>query len=176
MDIVSLAKANILNENGDQVPMHTLWKNQTAVLVFLRHFACIACRAHAREIWGHRTRYETKGAKIHFIGNGSPNFIDGFKEELMIQEASIFTDPTLESFRSAGFKRGFLACIGPTAITNALKLKKKHNLPKKYEKGMGDLWQLGGVLAIAPEGRVVFQHFSEVLGDFPPEDDALGIN
>ncbi|NQY99792.1 MAG: hypothetical protein HRT45_03880 [Bdellovibrionales bacterium] len=174
MDLVTLAKCELFTEDGKTLLTHQLWKNNTAILVFIRHFACISCRAQAKELWLKREVYESKGAKLHFISNGNSEFIRGFKQDLGIEAAPVFTNPSLSAFKAAGFKRGFLASTGPRAILNARRMKKKHDLPQKYEEGMGDLWQLGGVLTIAKDGRKVFHHISEVLGDYPPEKDTLG--
>lgn len=33
--------------------------------------------------------------------------------------------------------------------------------------------QLGGVIAIRPDGKVIFHYMSEAIGDFPPDKDVL---
>jgi peroxiredoxin len=148
-----------------------LWSGTPAILVFLRHFACIACRAHAGSVWQNRQALEQNGAKIHFVGVGSSDYIKKFKEDLKIYDASVVTDPSLLSFRVAGFKRGFLATHGPRSIFNTLKLVAEGHGLKAPQEGSGDLWQLGGTLVVAPDGRVTYQFISEALGDFPPEKD-----
>jgi peroxiredoxin len=171
LDLKALAQCAVLDENGQKVPFSFFWRDHTALLIFLRHFACIACRAHAQEVWADRAKYEANGARIKFIGNGSSDFIKKFKEDLGILEAPVYTDPTLESFKIAGFKRGFLISIGPQAIKNFLVLKNQGHQSAKYEKAAGDLWQLGGVLVVRPDNRVSYQYISHILGDFPPEKD-----
>ena len=41
--------AVVFDAMGKAVPISRFWKEQTAVLVFLRHFGCAACRQHARD-------------------------------------------------------------------------------------------------------------------------------
>ncbi len=60
---------------------------------FLRHFGCASCKMHATQIWNEKEKYQSSGAKIIFIGNGQPNFIKNFKNELDIQSADVLTDP-----------------------------------------------------------------------------------
>lgn len=171
INTAALTHCEVIDENNRRVPLYKLWEEQTSIFVFLRHFACIACRAHAKEVWKNRERYEKAGAKIHFIGNGSPHFIEGFKEDLGLQEASVFTDPERQAFRAAEFKKGFFSCLGPLAVANGLKLIKNGHKQVKYTKGMGDLWQLGGVLVVKPESRIALHYISEQLGDFPTDKD-----
>lgn len=169
--IVEFAKARVFDSAGNEIAIHKLWQNQAVLFIFLRHFACIECRTFARQIWADRERYEKSGSKIVFIGNGDPQFIQAFKEDLEIQNAPIYTDPSLNVFKAAGFRRNFLAALGPASIKAGLKMFKEGNRQGLYSKGQGDLWQLGGVLVIASDGRVKYKFVSQKLGDFPPEKD-----
>ncbi len=175
-NIINLMKCSIFDEQGNEHIVQSLWQNQPVILVFLRHFACIECRTHAKKIWIEREKYEKGVAKIIFIGNGSANFIQGFKEDLGIKDAPIFTDPSLKVFKSAGFKRNFLAAIGPKSIVQGIKMSKEGNKQGKYTKDAGDLWQLGGVIAINRDGRVLFKYVNQRLGDYPPENDLKNIS
>jgi hypothetical protein len=171
VDIIRFAKCEVLNSQGISIPVHLLWKNHTVVFIFLRHFACLICKAHATQIWEKRNEIQKNGAKIVFIGNGAPQFIEGFKEELTLDGSEIYTDPTLNIFKAAGFKRGFVSAIGPRALMNGIKLKSKGFKQGEMKEGIGDLWQLGGVVTIKPGGHVAYHYISEVAGDFPPEKD-----
>ena len=168
VNIVTFANAMIFDEQGTELKLGTLWRERTIIFVFLRHFGCVSCRGHALDVWRQRESYEKTGAKIVFIGNGNPHFIEHFKNDLGMEGAPIYTDPSLISFYAAGFKRGFLVALGPHAIVNGIKM-----LIKGARQGAtaGDLWQLGGVIAVKPDGRVAYHYISEVMGDFPPTKD-----
>jgi peroxiredoxin len=170
VNIVHLANCEVLDEDGNRFRLARLWQQNTALFVFLRHFGCISCRAHAVQIWKDREKYEKSGTRIVFIGNGSPRFIQIFREELKLEGAPIYTDPELVSFRAAGFKRGFLVALGPRGIANGLKLFAEGH---RQGKTAGDLWQLGWILAIRPSGQIAYHYISEVTGDFPPDDDPI---
>jgi peroxiredoxin len=171
VDIVRLANCALSDSTGRIVKLGQLWQKQTIVFVFLRHFACIACRAHATQVWGDREKYEKSGAKIIFIGNGQPDFIDKFKEDVGIQNAVVFTDPELTSFRAAGFRRGFLAVVQPRTLLNVLQLASEGHRQTMPSAETGSNWQLGGILVVKPNGKIAYQYISEALGDFPPESD-----
>lgn len=174
VNIVELSRLHVVDANNEMVSMHSLWKDQTAIFIFLRHFACVECRAFAKEFWQKSKALESKGAKLYFIGNGDPTYINYFKEELEIQEAPIYTDPSLHVFRAAGFKRGFLVALGPRSILKGRQLFQEGHAQGKYKKEMGDLWQMGGALVIKPDGRVTYKFVSQKLGDYAPETDLIG--
>jgi peroxiredoxin len=174
--IIEFSKCEIFDEDGNKIKIVELWQKQTVIFIFLRHFGCVSCRAHAVQIWRDRENYQRGGAKIIFIGNGSPQFIKIFKEDLNIKDAPVFTDPSLASFRAVGFRRGFLAALGPKSLLNGRKLfKEGHKQGESFNRETGDLWQLGGVVAINPDGRVGYHYISLATGDFPPEKDLQSI-
>lgn len=172
-NMIMLPNCNLIKEDGSILPLHSLWKERTAILVFLRHFACDACRKHAVEVWNNREVYRAKGAEIHFIGNGPAQFIKTFKEDHKLQGASFYTDPSLKSFHAAGFKKGFW--ISPGAMHSRpefLRLALNYQLKGSSH---GNVWQLGGVLVVKPDGTVPYQFTSQAMGDFAPTTDAAVI-
>ncbi len=177
VDVNTLANCLVQTEDGNSILVSALWKNQTAVLIFLRHFGCIFCRQHAKQVWADRAHYERTGAKIIFISNGAAYMIKGFKEELGITSAPIFTDPSLDAFKAVGFKRGFKASLGITAIGNAIKaLGQGHRQGNVFGKDQGDLWQLGGLVVVKQDETVPYVFISQAAGDFAPagfEEESL---
>lgn len=170
VDITKLTNSKILDESGQPVILGSLFLKNTAVFIFLRHFACIGCRAHAEQVWSQRETYEKNGAKIVFIGNGQPGFITKFKEDLKIQDAPVYTDPTLTAFQHAGFQKTFMA-LGPASMVNATKLMIQRKELTSYKPDAGSLWQLGGIIVIKPDCQIAYHYISTALGDFPPEKD-----
>ena len=170
IDLVALANCFVFDGESRKLKLGQLWQTQSVIFVFLRHFACIACRAHAVEVWKDRERYESAGARLIFIGNGAPNYIEIFKTELGLEKALILTDPSLEVFRAAGFRHGFFELVQLKSILNAIKLAAGgHTQTTLVAEGSN--WQNGGVLAIGKNGKVLFQFISQALGDFPNEAD-----
>lgn len=171
VNIIAFSKSQVFDEAGRSFKMVDLWQERTTIFVFLRHFGCVSCRAHAVQVWGEKEKYEQKGARLVFVGNGSPHFIQTFKQDLNLQGAPIYTDPSLESFRAVGFKRGFLAALGPRSLVRGAQMFAQGHRQGAYDKNTGDLWQMGGVVAIKPSGEIAYHYISEVLGDYPPEAD-----
>ncbi len=177
VNAAALASVQALAPDLKRISLHSLWRRQTTIFVFLRHFGSAACRAHATEVWSKREAYEKQGARIVFIGNGDPCHIENFKQEIGIEDALVLTDPSLQCFRAAGFRRGFLASHGPASLHNALKLTIKGYRQSRKNRPIrgGDRWQLGGVLVLSPEGRIKYHYISESNGDFPADEETYGL-
>jgi hypothetical protein len=101
------------------------------------------------------------GADLYIIGNGTPNFIAGFREQTKY-EGPIYTDPSLASFKVAELKRGVTRTFDPRSLGKAASA-----FARGQRQGLtqGDPWQQGGVLVVAPGGEVKFHHASERPGD-----------
>ena len=114
-------------------------------------------------------RIHATGAELYVIGNGTPNFIDGFRETTGFSGA-IYTDPTLAVFRAAQLKRGLRNVLNLGAVKSSLGA-----LRRGFRQGrtQGDNLQQGGVLVVANDGRVLWQHVSDHPGDNASSDDIV---
>ena len=166
VDVLALKRILILNEAGDKVYVSSLWNSQSVVLVFLRHFGCIACRAQIDQIMKNKTMLEKNGAKIIFIGNGPSAMIKAFKEDLKIPHALIFTDPSLEVFDACGFNRGLKYLVNAKTVMEGLKLYNEGYTQGIPTKATGSNLQMGGIIAMKPPGIVTYHFASEYLGHF----------
>lgn len=109
------------------------------------------------------------GAEMIVIGNGTPSFIDGFREQTNYH-GPLYTDPSLAVFKAAELKRGVLKTLDPRSLGKAVKaLREGH----RQGRTQGDAWQQGGVLVIARDGTLVYHHASERPGDNAEARDIL---
>ena len=101
------------------------------------------------------------GADLYIIGNGTPSFIAGFREQTRYQ-GPIYTDPSLATFRAAELKRSVTSTLDPRSLGKALGA-----FARGQRQGLtqGDAWQQGGVLVVAPSGDIRWNHASERPGD-----------
>ncbi len=171
VDMREFSDCPLLTDKGVAIKAKSLWEKQPAIFVFLRHFACDACRKHALEVWKNRAMYEGRGAAIHFVGNGTPIFLLEFKEKYKMQSASFFTDPSLRAFRAVGFRKGFWIDPGSMHTRPEFLYKAIRFASKNENAGYGNVWQLGGVLAVKPGGIPTYQFTSLTMGHFPPASD-----
>jgi|SRR5678815_1247671 len=119
------------------------------------------CREHVVQLHRKIDLIRGAGAELYVIGNGSPSFIAGFRDETG-WDGAIYTDPSLAVYKAAELKRGVVATLDPRGIATSIK-----TLARGFRQGrtQGDTWQQGGVLVIAPGGEVRWHHASDRPGD-----------
>jgi hypothetical protein len=123
------------------------------------------CRELAVQVHRERERIRGAGAELVMIGNGTPAFGRAFVEDFRI-EAPLYVDPARQTYRALGMARpGILSFVSPALLAAAARA-----LRGGFVQGLvrGDARQLGGVLVVAQDGRVVFRHLARDAGDHPP--------
>lgn len=174
--MADFSRCTVLTESGESIEVRTFWEKAPAIFIFLRHFACEACRRHAVEVWENRKLYEEKGAIIRFIGNGDARFLADFKKLHRMQESNFYTDPSLKTFLAAGFKKGFWIDPGAMHTRSEFLYKALKFSANKENTGSGNVWQLGGVLVVRPGGVPVYQFTSLTMDHLPPRSDIPSMN
>ncbi|MGE0399449.1 MAG: peroxiredoxin-like family protein [Kofleriaceae bacterium] len=159
-----LATMSVLDEDGNRVTVGDLWRDKTAVLVFTRHFGCVHCREHAAQLHREGQRIRDAGAELFVIGNGTPSFIEGFRDQTGYT-GPIYTDPSLAVYKAAQFKRSVTSTIDPRGFGKALRAlaggQRQTIVPQ------GDQWQQGGVIVVKPTNDIVWHYVSGRAGDDP---------
>lgn len=170
INILALNRLKIFNEKNEAILISSLWKETPAVLVFIRHFGCISCRAHIDQVWSMREKLQKNGSKIYFIGSGSSYIISQFKKDYNLEGAPIFTDPGLETFKASGLLHANTVELDQGSLRAIRELEAKGYSLKKIEND-GDDTQLGGVVALKHPGIVTYHFISEYIGDFDQPGD-----
>jgi hypothetical protein len=108
-------------------------------------------------------RIHDAGAELYVIGNGTPSFMAGFREQTGWQ-GPLYTDPSLEVYKAAELKRGVTKTLNPRAALGTVKA-----FIGGARQGLvqGDAWQQGGALVVATDGTVKWHHANE-----HPDDNA----
>ena len=101
------------------------------------------------------------GAELFVIGNGSPSFIEGFREQTNYT-GPLYVDPSLEVYKAAELKRGVVKTFNPLALGKTIKAFTEGH---RQGRTQGDNWQQGGALVIDTDGSVLWHHISEHSGD-----------
>jgi hypothetical protein len=110
-----------------------------------------------------------KSAELVVVGNGNRHSAQKFVEETGLT-TPLFVDTTRASYRALGMQRSLGRFIRPSAFRNVWRAYRGGYRQKGIQ---GDPWQLGGVLVVLTDGRVVYHHLSQVPGDHPPMTDVL---
>ena len=101
------------------------------------------------------------------IGNGPPTSIDDFIERFLLvgKPVTVVTDPSLSTFRAAGLVRSWWATLGPRALWDFFRATGRGHFNRRTD---GDGRQQGGTLLVGTEGRLVWYHRNESIGDYAP--------
>lgn len=168
VNVLTLKRLKVLDESGQEVRFGTFLQAPSITIVFVRHFGCIACRAHVDQIWN--IQKKQKNNRIIFIGSGSPYVIASFKEVMGVEDAEIYTDPSLETFDACGMVRGVFNLVNFKTISAMRTLKNKGYQQGPF-KDSGTHRQMGGVVIFRRPGLVSYHYASEYLGDFDNSND-----
>jgi len=127
------------------------------------------CREHVVQLHHRIDDIHAGGAELFIIGNGTPNFIEGFREKTKY-EGSLYTDPSLASFRAAQLKRSMSANFNPLGLGRAVRALSRGHVQGRTQ---GDAAQQGGLVVVAPGGEVKYHHVSSGPGDLAPMAEVL---
>ncbi len=170
VDTLALKRLRVFNERSDEVLFSQLHSDGKTTFIFLRHFGCIACRAHVIQIMTEVRKGKIK-TPVVFIGNGHSSIITAFKEDLNILDAEIYTDPHMKTFDACGFNRGLTYLVNAASVKKMYLLSKQGHTQGKMKSENGSHRQMGGVMVLSRVGEVLFHYCSEHLGDFPEEEN-----
>jgi len=109
----------------------------------------------------HTDDFQAKGGKLYVIGNGSPSFIAGFREQTLY-DGPVYTDPSLATYKAAELKRSVAKTLDPRGWLKGVKAFTEGH---RQGRTQGDAWQQGGVLVVGKTGDVLWQHASDLPGD-----------
>ena len=170
VNVLALKRLHVFNENGDKVSFSTFLENKMITIIFVRHFGCIACRAHVDQIWNLKKLRSKSSNKIIFIGSGQPHIIKEFKETMSVQTAEIYTDPSLDTFEACGMSSGVTKLVNFKSLSAMRKLNKEGYTQGDF-KDSGSHKQMGGVVIFKKPGQLIYHYASEHLGDFDDTDE-----
>lgn len=112
------------------------------------------------------------GAAAVVIGNGTPEEARKFlaRTGLDGEDVQTFCDPGRASYVAAGLRRGVFRILRPRGLRNLVRAARAGF---RQGRTQGDATQLGGLLGLAPGGKVLFRWVEEAVGDPIPFDAAL---
>lgn len=162
----------LINAVGESQPLGALIEDRLSVLVFLRHFGCIACQEHVGLWKPHLSEFAQADAQVLFVGNGKPDSLAKFinKTGLNHLPAEAYTEPTQALHRALGLVNSVASTLSPGAVFNALRAVSRGNFQTSVE---GDPLQQGGLLLVNAQGRVVLLHRERQLGDYMKVENVL---
>jgi hypothetical protein len=115
----------------------------------------------------HRARHEldAAGVSLTLIGQCTPRHAAQFRRRMQI-ELPVLADERRDSYKAAGAKIAtFSELLGPKSVSSGAARTIRSGGRIRQGRTIGHNAQLGGVLLIAPDGRVAWSHMSEDASD-----------
>ena len=120
----------------------------------------------------HRKEFEEAGARLAVIGQGKPHDAERFIEEHGLDGIQVLVDPDRRTYAAAGAKIGTTdELLHPRIVARGVKTSARERLVQGRTQGHPA--QLGGVLVVAPGGRVTWARMADDASDNPPVEDVL---
>jgi hypothetical protein len=160
----ALGAAEVLDAAGHPQALAARWATSDALLVFVRHFACVGCAEHLAALRPRIDEITRLGVSATIVGSGNVDQLAAFieREDLADHEVACFTDPTRAAYRAAGFERSVWGTFGPIAIGQVIRAY-THGF--RNGRPQGDLHQQGGTLYVRSNGTLAYYHRAHHLGD-----------
>jgi peroxiredoxin len=112
---------------------------------------------------GARGDFKAIGAELMLIGQETPREAAKFRRRQGIQ-LPVLADKERVSYRAAGTKVATMSQLfGPKSVVRGVLASARTG--RIQGRTVGHTAQLGGVLVISPDGRVVWSHMSEDASD-----------
>jgi AhpC/TSA antioxidant enzyme len=161
MHLRDLANIEVLTPRGRPVFFGDLWKDQPAVIAFVRHFGCLFCYEQVAEMVEVSADIERWGGRFCVIGNGTPLHAGVFMAEAKLK-GDVFTDPGRLLYSGLAMRHGVFTTLNPTSSRHA-----RRAYARGYrQRGLrGDPWQQGGAIVAARDGAVAFLQRFAVAGE-----------
>ncbi|MEO7095214.1 MAG: peroxiredoxin-like family protein [Polyangiales bacterium] len=160
----ALGAAEVIDSEGHPHALATRWAASDALLVFVRHFACVGCAEHLAALRPRIDEITRLGVTATIIGSGSADQLAAFieREDLASHDVACLTDPARAAYRAAGFQRSVWGTFGPIALGQVIR-----GYTHGFRNGRpeGDLHQQGGTLYVRRDGTLAFYHRAHHLGD-----------
>ena len=114
-------------------------------------------------------QFNEKNVRVVVIGNGQPNFIEGFRKDTGYQ-GDLYTDPSLKTYQLLNFKKSVSSLFGLKTIKTAVRALSSGHIQKGIQ---GNAFQQGGVIVIHPVDNPVYMYINSEAGDHAPLDEIL---
>ncbi len=168
----ALADVEVFDATGTGTRLGDRFTTSPAAVVFLRHFACLACTEHVVLLAPRLHELTRLGVRVVYVGNGEARYIEAFVQRNAIDTdaVEVVTDPSLAVHRALQLPRSFWATYGPRALLGLFRALFGGFRQSSIE---GDNFQQGGLLVVDGDQRVAFLHRDQASGDHAPMGEVV---
>jgi peroxiredoxin len=157
--------------NGTSLQLSSLWRTQTLILAFTRHFGCPQCKEMVDQLVVASPDIAAKNLALAIITQGTPEQAKAFCEE-RAPGVLCLADPERKSYRAYGLERASLlqTFLSLNVWRSNRRLKRTRGWNVEMPPKGQDAMQMAGTFVIAPDGRIRLPYYYDDIADHPPAD------
>jgi peroxiredoxin len=159
------------DESGQFTRLSDFWRDRRTLLVFLRHFGCAHCRAHAVQLSNAHDRFTAAGLRVVLIGLGTPDDAYAFRYAFDLPFPAL-SDPAKNAYRAYGLLRVNILRDARLDTLQKYRAEQQQYGAQAVAPGQ-DFLQLGGDFIVDTAGIVTFAHYALRISDNPTTDAIL---
>ena len=149
-----------------------LSESRAVMLVFLRHFGCIFCRAALKEIAERKDLIEHHGLHVVFVHMSEASVAEPFFNEYGLLNAQHISDPECELYKRFGLTKGqFKQLFGLQNWVKGFELQVSGQV-KYSPKLIGDGFQMPGIFLIK-NNEIKESYIHELVSSKPDYDQLI---
>jgi peroxiredoxin len=171
--------ALLIDPDGREVLLSAMWRDEPAVIVFLRYFGCPFCQAQVVTLRRDEALFREAGARVALVGHGHPADALAFVQAKRLP-FPLLLDRDRGAYRVYGLTQGkVMQVLSPKAALPWLKAELSSETRQGGLKG-GSFLQMPGTFVIDTGGVVRFRggliqfaHRNKHVADSPANEHIL---
>ena len=161
----------VLDEQGNECALNTLFPESWCLLVLFRHGECMECNLLVHELNELHTHLSKWGVSILGVGNGGVSSLHRLRTRLGISSSVVLCSHEQRVLhKDLKLHDSFWRAWGFKAIWNTIKGFQQGHLQSSLAFPMG---QQSGLVLLNPQQEMMWIHRSEFLGDIPAQSTIL---
>lgn len=156
--------AAVLDPDGGQTRLASLWPAGPTALLFVRHFGCPYCQIALRELAAERAALASLGAQVVAVAIGEPVHAATFGRKVA-PGVTLFVSPDTSAHRAFGLRRGRpWEVVNVRTVIRGTQLAARGILPRPPT---GDPFLLPGTFVVDRTGRITYARYAADVSDNP---------
>jgi len=176
-----LKDLNVLDKDGNQVLFSSLYKDQCAMVCFVRHFGCFVCRdflIHLDKLTEtHQAAIDKAKINVIVIGCGAPVVMEELQKEVKYKGV-MYTDPERKIYSALSLKDSFvLSSSNSKYLDTSVVPGLWWSVKKGFRWGLkpGNPSQQGGEFVLGPGDVCHYMYVSQNPTDHADLEDLLKV-
>jgi peroxiredoxin len=160
----------LMDVNGKEIQLSSLWQKKPLLLAFTRHFGCTQCKAMLEDLVASREKINNAGLNIAVILMGSVaaslDFSKKFAPGLLC-----LTDPDRKAYKMYGIERGgIFQTFLNFKVWKAIRMAGKMGYQVEQPPEGQDAMQMSGIFIVNRSGKIVLPYYFDHIADHPTID------